>query len=302
MRAGDSRHAIGGHVIRFWKFVAAAYLCAAPLSALAQQDRDQSPQLFLPNATPRGDQTYKVGEYILRAPILWYRAAIVRQEIVVTAGDRTQTLTVGTALPEEQLLTAENSGQFFTAYCTPRKASERLFEGDQSVAGRLLAGLVKSTTDAQFCLVDRDKDGRFDESLLVGSGWGELRTPAAITPTPYEIATDVPISPQDEVRIKFAGRPGAGPLFILEIIQQGRPRRFDFISSGGRYTAVANRENRIMLGIEQPQRETIYGAEFIIIDYNREEKTVGLRWPADVNARLHMQIPDGMSTPYTGRR
>jgi hypothetical protein len=268
-----------------------------PSEAIAQRDREQSPQLFMANSGPRVEKSYYEGQDILRVPIVWHRAAVLRAKVILQAGDRADILLSGTALPEERLLEAKKSKTFFTAYCTPREARERSFDG-MTGTGPLLAALItKNTTDAQFCLADRDGDGRFEQSLLVGAGWGSARKPRAITPVPYEVRNDVPISPDDEVRINFFASDRAGPRMVLEIHQQGAPRVFDYISASGRFT-VANRENRLDLSGSFPQRFAIFGAEFEITGYDREAKKVTVRWPEDAEADRRLAIPDGISYSY----
>ena len=279
--------------MHYWKLAAAAALFAAPGSALAQRDREQSPQLFIPASGTGGEATYKVGDYVLRVPLVWARAAILTEGVTVTAGDRTETLAAGMALPDEILLEAEESKTFFTAFCTPRKAAERGLDGGLGGAlfgGSLTRSLVRSATDAQFCLVDSDSDGKFDKSMLVGAGWGEVRTPRAITPVGFERRANVPISAEDEVRIQLraVGKSQVG--FRLEIVQQGNKRAFQYI--GGSNGVIATRDNWIGTKKGLPQFGEIYGAEFEITAFDRAARTVTIRWLPVPRDRA-MAIPDG---------
>lgn len=274
---------------------AAAILFALPQAALAQKDREQAEQVFRVTEAPKGEHEYKQGDYLLRVPLVWARAAVLSEAVTVTAGARSETIAAGSVLPEETLLEAENSKTFFTAYCTPRKAAERVL--DKGVGAALFGGslnrkLIRDMSDAQFCLADRDGDGRLEQSLLVGDGWGDARSPHSIAPVAYEKRDDAPISPNDEVRFHFAKAGRSEVTFVLEILQQGKLRGFETIGGERRVRALPT-------GKSLPLRIGMYGTEFELVAYDTATKSVRIRWSEAVPAESRIVVSDKLVFHYS---
>lgn len=255
------------------------------------RDREQAAQIYRPNIGKRGIQKLMEGDDVLVVPLVWTRAATVGRGVDVSAGDRRDFISQGDVLPEEFIANAQGSSNGFIAYCMPRKAKERSVDRmNGGAAGLMLARkFMRSANDAQFCLVDRDKDGQADASILVGNGWGPQRSVRPIAPVPLATANDVQISPHDDlVRISFRDAHKSGPSFEFEIRQQGDDRSFS-----------TWRGQRSILSYKAangwPQRVTIAGATFVITGYDSVAKTVTIEWPEDVDRNLRINISDDVT-------
>ncbi len=267
----------------------------ATVAAAATQDkpkdREQSPQVYLPNSMPRGEQTVKVGDEIAVLPLVYTRAATIDRTIEVSAGGRRQVIAAGTVLPAEFLLDSQNGTDGVVAYCTPRKASERKVDKGMGAAlfgGSLIRGIIRSATDAQFCLADRDHDGRAEVSMLVGNGWGPERAPKAIDPVPMTVANDVRVSANDDaVRIVFTGGGKSGPSFKFAVIQQGSSRGFTTFGGERAVSSVSGKHG-------WPQRASIASAVFVVTGYDPVARTVTIKWPDDVQADERIEVEDGL--------
>lgn len=259
-------------------------------------DRGQAPQVYLPNAAARGTRVVRVGETFAVLPIVYVRAARIDQAIEVGAGGHRRQIDAGSVLPAVFLLAREGSSEGFIAYCTPRKAVERRLDGGFMGAmfgGALTRKVVRSVTDEQFCLADRDGDGAAEASMVVGDGWGSMRSPRTIAPVPLNIADDVPVSAMDDaVRITFTGGGKSGPEFRFAVVQQGKNR--SFTTFGGQPSAVF-----VSGKAGWPQRTTIAAAQFDITGYDPAARAVTIRWPEDVKLDQRVAVSDGLT--YTVR-
>jgi hypothetical protein len=265
-------------------------------TAHAQIDRRQADQVFIANSGPRGEVTYKAGDTVLRVPLVWEKAARLGKDVTVTAGDRTVTLTAGTILPLEGLLERQDSRKFFLAYCTPNKQIMPRVTGDVSLGRELGSMLWRSMTDGQTCLADRDRDGSFEQSMVVGAGWGDERTPRTIEPVGYERLDDAPISPKDEVRIRLTGVSATTATFILDIVQRGTALTFDQVGDG---SGATDRKTKVPIAQGLPIPMEIYGASFEILAVDPRAKTVTIHWPEGASLRVRKVIPD--TVEYTRR-
>jgi len=274
-----------------------AFLICAPIALIGAvsdhvpKDREQAAQIYRPNAAMRSARKLMVGDDVLIAPLVWTRAATVGRGVDVSVGDRRDFISQGDVLPEEFIANAQGSSDGFVAYCMPRKAKERGVDRmNGGAAGLMLArSFVRSMNDAQFCLVDRDKDGQADASILVGAGWGPQRSMRPISPVPLAVANDVQISAHDDlVRIGFRDANKSGPTFEFEIRQQGEDRSFS--TWGGQRSVLSYKAAK-----GWPQRVTIAGATFVITGYDPVAKTVTIEWPEDVDRNLRINISDGVT-------
>jgi hypothetical protein len=255
------------------------------------KDRQQAAQIYRPNIGKRGVQKLMEGDDALVVPLIWTRAATVGRGVDVSAGDRRDFISQGDVLPEEFIASAQGSADGFIAYCMPRKAKERSVDRMNGHAGGLILArsLMRSMNDAQFCLVDRDKDGQADASILVGAGWGPQRSLRPIAPVPLTIANDVQISAHDDlVRISFRDAGKSGPSFEFEVRQQGDDRSFS--TWGGQRSILSYKAAK-----GWPQRVTIAGATFVITGYDPVAKTVTVEWPEDVDRNVRIDISDDVT-------
>jgi hypothetical protein len=252
-------------------------------------------QLAFPNSGPRVAQDYLVGDAILDVPLLWLSAATLRAPVAIAADGEAEFLPAGTVLPLHVL--AEAGGSPVRAYCTPRRAAERA--ADRGMlrgllgSGTLWRGLIRGATDRQLCLIDSDGDGGADQSVVVGDGSREARTPRTIPPVPIETADLVRVSDQDRLRIVVTrlGRRNDWADFELEIVQQGHKRVFDTFSGTW---GSSSRVTRIPMGPESPGVASIAGADFSILSVDRANRSLRLQWAEGAEASRPVVIPDGL--------
>lgn len=259
-------------------------------------------QVAFPNSGPRGDIVYNEGEYVLRVPLLWTDAATVSDTVTIAADDRWTTIEASTALPAATLASAD--GGTVLAFCTPRKGSER--KADKGVLGALLGGgslwraAIRSATDGQFCLIDADHDGRAESSVMINAGTPTARTPVAIKPVSLSVRQLVPISPNDEVRIRLTDIAAKSDRisFEFEVLQQGEKRGFTSFS-----TAAGSTERFIHISGKRgwPNDVNIAGGRFQIVNVSGSEKRLSLRWPESADKAYAFAVPDGLKVfvqPY----
>ncbi|MFN4097085.1 MAG: hypothetical protein ACK4GG_09980, partial [Sphingomonas sp.] len=146
-----------------------AAMLMSPVLAHAQKDRQQAPQIILPNQEPRGERSYSKDDYILRTPLRWAVAARVQGEVVATIAQQPLRIEDGALLPLVAVQAQPGTGPFLDVFCTPRKGPKKTM-GGMGLLGMVGNALHRSWTDAQTCLIDKDGDGRFDHAMLIGDG------------------------------------------------------------------------------------------------------------------------------------
>jgi hypothetical protein len=272
---------------------------AAPVAAAdapgEYRVRRDAVQLALPNRGVEGTRTHNVREFVLDVPLLWAAAATLREPARIEADGETQELPIGTVLPLQMIGPAGVDP--IAAYCTPRRAAERAAE--RGIAGALLGGgslwrgMIRRATDRQACLIDTDRDGRVDSSVIVGEGSPEARRPRPTAPAAVEVAALQPIGEQDRLRIKLVrvDRRGRWADFELEIEQQGHRRRFDLI--GGSWGS-SNRQARILTGGDVVQPGDMVGTLFHVLAVDPAARTAQIRWSDKRDVDLPVVIPDSL--------
>ncbi len=271
------------------RIVFAAALLVAPITAHAQRDRQQASQIILPNQEPRGERTYRVGDEILRTPLRWTVAAQPERSIAVTIAGEPLVINIDQPLPLVAVQQQRGSGPFFDAFCTPRKSPPR----SVGLGGLGLLGnaLMQSWTDAQTCVVDRDRDGRFDHAMVLGTGGTEERVLHGIVPTAYRVQRDLPDSPSDNhVRIRLSSVSAKQARFVLEIVQRGDSQQFRSIQGGDGTEAF--RDTRVRTDQGLPADGHVFGADFRVIAVDPARKTVTIQWPEDAPRDARRTIPN----------
>lgn len=265
-----------------------AAMLVSPSVAQAQRDREQAPQIVLPNQEPRGERSYGKGEDILRTPLRWTLAAIPQRSLSVTIAGEPFILNADAPLPLVAVQEQRRAGPFIQAFCTPRKSPPR--GAGIGAMGLLGAALMQSWTDAQTCAIDKDRDGRFDHAMLIGAGGAEERVLYPVAPTPYRIGRDLPNSTDDEMRIRVSGVSAKKVTFILDIVQRGEPQKFQRIT--GDDGVEAWHVNAIRLDAPFPIAVEIFGADFEIVAVDPPKKQVTIRWPDAAPRDARRTIPD----------
>jgi hypothetical protein len=228
----------------------------------------------------------KEGDAVLDVPLRWRSAAVLSRAVQIAADDRREDLKQGQALVETRLQFDDPKFAQAAAFCVPRLANPlRKSPWLGSPLGSLFA---RSITDGQFCLIDVDRDGTADHSVLVNAGSPAARAPSPIDGIPYVLTPDAPVSEGDSFKISYGG----GSYFDMEITQQGKPRRFDtlaFKSASGR--AKFNNPLRVLKMPDGSVRVPAPGITFTVRNYDKASKTIDIDWPA-VPQPVILPIPD----------
>ena len=261
----------------------------SPVLAHAQKDRQQAPQIILPNQEPRGERSYSKNDYILRTPLRWAVAARVQGEVAVTIAQQPLRIEDGALLPLVAVQAQPGIGPFLDAFCTPRKGPKKTM-GGMGLLGMVGNALHRSWTDAQTCLIDKDDDGRFDHAMLIGDGGAVERVAHPIDPVGFAVEQNVPVGPGNEVRIRFTGLSAKRATFELQIQQRGKALTFESIESDR--SPRVDRWSRVELGTAQPVSAEIFGANFDIVASDVPRKSVTIRWPETAPRDARREMPE----------
>lgn len=227
------------------------------------------------------------GDAVLDVPLRWLSATVLSQAVDVAADDRRATLKQGQALVEMRLQFDDPRFAHAAAFCVPRVA-DPLRKNPLLGMGVIGALLARPLTDAQFCLVDPDRDGRAKYSVLINAGSQAARTPTPIPATPYELVPGAPVSEGDSFKITHGG----GSYFEMSFSEQGHARRFDWLTFTG--PSGKSKYNRILKVLKMPDGSwqiPVPGVVLIARNYDKANKTIDIEWPA-VTRPVALPIPD----------
>lgn len=230
----------------------------------------------------------KVPDDVLNVPLRWEKAAVLGQAVDVAADDRRLRLTKGQALVETRLQFDDPKFAQAGAFCVPRVADPLRKAPLLGGLGMFGAMITRSTTDGQFCVVDIDRDGVADHSVLVNAGSPAARTPVPIAATPYALTPGAPVGDGDFFRIFYRG----GSNFEMAIVQQGRARRFDTLTFVG--PSGKEHYNRGLRSVKMPDgsaRVPAPGVIFSARNYDKANKSIEIVWPT-VTQAVALPIPD----------
>ena len=288
---------MGDKTLRLFVFTAVLTpLLGASLPASAETRLIELPSRYL--VIPSSERVIKhlhVGDTVLEVPLRWKSAAVLSQPAEVTADDRHVSLKQGQALVETLLQFDDPTFAQASAFCVPRLA-DPIRKNPLLAMGVFGAMLARSTTDGQFCLIDSDRDGRADHSVLVNAGSPAARTPVAIAATTYVLTPGAAVSEGDTFSITYGG----GRYFALAINQQGKPRRFDTLS----FTGPAGRRSydRSLRTVKMPDgsfQVPAPGVTFTARNYDKSDRSIDIDWPA-VTQAVALPIPDDVKSVYRG--
>ena len=235
-----------------------------------------------------GEKRVSKGDTVFTFPLRWEQAAILSKDVEARADAQADLIKKGQAIVRTRLKFDSPEFSRARSFCVPRKAAPV----DDRLAGALLGSLgmklVRSGTDGQFCLIDRDNDGQLDHSVLVNDGSPAARMPVQMAPISYELAVNVPVSEGDSLRILYRDK----YRFELEIVQQDEVRHFDSFSVN---TSAGRREYlRQARSVKTPDGSfaiTVPGVELSAASYDKASKSAAVRWPATKNATV-MPVPE----------
>ena len=240
-----------------------------------------------------GETVVSEGQVAFSFPLRWEQAALLDSALEITVDDRRTMIQHGQALVETRLIFDQPGFNAAVAYCTPRTADPMRKAGGLLVLGLVGQALARSATDGQYCLIDRDRDGQADHSVLVNAGSPAARTPRTIAPIPYRVSPEAIVSEGDKVEILYRGGRGS---FELKVIQQGKARFYQsFTYSDGR---GKHRFNRFLRGDKLGGNVVRYAApgfDFTTSDYDRARGTIKVSWPGNMFPAI-IPIPDDVKT------
>lgn len=131
---------------------------------------------------------------------------------------------------------------------------------------------ISTAPRIQFCVRDTNADRYADDAYVKKlfnarkDGFSKS-APQAIPPNFLKVVEGAPLPLESEVRIQYSGKVGlfGNIAFDLQIVEQGVPLRF----SNGR-TVIAQKK--------LPADLDVFGAKFTVLSYNKDNKTIKLRW------------------------
>jgi hypothetical protein len=227
------------------------------------------------------------GDAVLDVPLRWRSAAVLTQTVEVAADDRRATLREGQSLAETRLQFDDPKFAQAAAFCVPRVA-DPLRKNPLLGMGVIGSMLARSTTDSQFCVIDANRDGLVDYSVLINAGSTVARTPVAINPIPYKLEPGAAVGEGDTFKIIYGG----GYYFEMAIIQQGHARRFDTLTFGG--PSGKDRYRKILRVVKMPDGSVQVAAPGVVFNaknLDKASKSIDVEWPA-VTRLIALPIPD----------
>jgi hypothetical protein len=263
---------------------AAALLLAASAASPAQAQARRIETAFnvqpvsfvvLPGGGPVGEEReVEQGAVIMRTRIGYSAVAVPQRDVPLTLADVAITITAGTRLFEATPLsdTRRSLGEGVRIFCDREQDSR----GAQPPSrGRGLGRRFQ--VEIRPCLLDRDRDGRFDSAILIGARWPQDWRITEIPAVFYNEANGVPI-PNSELSVYFTG----GALFSGASLQLGgRIMGVNLITGAVRVqTMDAARRTDGSQGVAAdayPNVVTFGSARISILRYDRELRRVRLR-------------------------
>lgn len=229
--------------------------------------------------------------------MLWVNSATIADPVSLTFGKEVESLPSGTTLPEVLLVKGAGTRAERVAYCTPSRVKQKvkgsLLGGN--LVGILMSKIENSFKDSQKCLEDRDGDGKFDHTFMVGEGPGDLTDGADIAPVPYARQSLAPVGANDYVTLTGGVITKKRIWLRLALLQDGKETFFDAVRDGP-FFAEKTSEYRIDrdLGWEQQ----IYGIRFKIKSADPATKTMEIEWPESAPKDASPIIPVDMRARY----
>jgi hypothetical protein len=279
----------GGNTLRSRHFAASSLLWLGAVQSVSAETRPiELPSRYLVIPPSEGfSKRLRVGDAVLDVPLRWERAAVLNQAVEVAADDRRLTLKQGQALAETRLQFDDARFAQVASFCVPRVA-DPLRKNPMLGLGIIGSALARSTTDSQFCLVDADRDGSADHSVLVNGGSPAARIPVRVVATPYTLTPGATVGEGDFFKIFYRG----GSYFEMAIVQQGHARRFDTLTFKGPSGKEHYRKGlRIVKMPDATIRVPVPGATFTARNYDKTSDSIEVVWPA-VALPIAYPIPD----------
>jgi hypothetical protein len=276
-------------------FLALTALSASGGAAAETQIAKVPSRYLVVSPLEAGSKRIKAGDIAFEFPMRWESAAVLPQAVEVSADDRRVVIRSGQALASAQLRFDGPGFANAAAFCIPRTADPAAKKGGWMLTNLVGPKLLRSLTDSQFCLIDRDRDGLADHSVLVNGGSPEARTPRPITPVSYNLAPEAIVSEGDSIKILYRGGKNS---FEMLVVQQGTERlyqTFQFSDAKGQhqFSRWLNRE-KLAGGA---YRMGAPGLIFNVRDYDPRTKSILVSWDKTDEPAI-VPIPDDVKIRY----
>jgi hypothetical protein len=239
-----------------------------------------------------GSKRIAKGDIAFEFPLRWESAAVLSRDLEVSAEDRQKTFKQGQALVESRLQFTDSGFARARSFCAPRLADPLTKPGGFLLNNLLGRAIMRSATDGQFCIIDRDGDGTAEYSVLVNAGSPAAREPRQIAPVAYDLTPSAVVSEGDSMKVRYRG----GRSFELQIVEQGHMRlfqTFEYQDQGGHHRFVR-------LYSAQKVAEGIYetGAPGITFKVsNPSSDSTVIEWPKTDRPAI-VPVPDDVKIHY----
>ena len=270
-------------------FIFAGALGAAVVACASQAQAETKlialpPRVLAFEPAEQGSRTLNKGDILWDVDLRWPKAAVIDRAAQLAADTRRANLNVGDSLAETRLQFDDPSLANAVAYCVARKADP------QKATFGMLGGLLgRSLTDGQFCIVDKNRDGVADLSVLVNAGSPTARMPVPISPIAYHTEIGAKVGTGDYAQLVYVG----GQKFELEIYEQGSKRKFDTFMTKGNYG------QETFTALIRPAKHTqdlhTPSGTLHIRAYDKSSGTITIDWDARSRLKL-MPVPDDVQT------
>jgi hypothetical protein len=248
----------------------ATLLIAAGFSPVAQSASAASrlslaPKVIVapvPGAAPGTEMTVRAGQTVLRAPLGWLSAARLDAPVTVEAGGRSarlpaNALLIGAIASGGDLRTVAGGAVIF---CSGDRAEAELGIAPSSWSGSGAKGGGGGSD--RLCLIDSDRDARFDLALLPGAKRPEDKQAIALEPVAYKALTGAPMAGESEVRIVYQ----SGTTFRVEVVEGGKPQKFGLFSVRLGPSTIFQTDRVFRVQSKRlPQRQLVGSAAFTIL-------------------------------------
>ena len=220
---------------------------------------------------PGTEFTVRKGEVFYARPVGKAWTAELGGELKLDIAGKTATLPKGTQLNVARKVAGEAGARLdegSAVFCAPLEKDWNVAKGIANLLTlSLFAASRRTETFTQFCVVDSDADKLVDQAFLAGAKKKEDLEPVTIEPTPIDVAQDVPLPGESEIRLRFAGSVGIfGKLAVdLELVEEGKPLAYD----NGR---------TLFSKSKLPRKLDVFGASFTVLSYDPEAKEARIRW------------------------
>lgn len=253
-----------------------ASLCGQTASAASRLSL--APKVMLPptEAVAAGtEMTLGPEQVVLKARLGWLSGAKLDNAAAVAIGGRSATLPagslfIGAIVTGGDLKTAAGDDPVF---CSAERGEAVL--GITSVAfdGAPALGSRQPRSPGRLCLMDRDRDRRFERAVLLGAK-RDADQSVDIEPVPYQPVIGLPMTGESEVRIVYE----SGSKFRLEVLEAGERQKFGMLSTR-LSPSVIMQSDRILRAQTKllPQRMMVGSAVFTVLALDKEADQARVR-------------------------